>query len=57
MVHFDIGPDLRERDIIEVYSGPSAPKAFEIEALHPPRGHHLQARTIVYQGKLPEVES
>ena len=50
--------DVRERDVVELVTGPDAPQTWEVDELPArPRGHHLQADCILWRGTLPEVAS
>jgi hypothetical protein len=69
VLYFDVGPTLRDRDVVELYAGPDAPAvprtkagrvqggAFEIESSTAPRGHHIEASAVLWHGELPEVEA
>ena len=51
--YFDIGPEVKERDVIEVFEGPDAPAYFQVESVARPRGHHIEMRLSEYKGKIP----
>jgi hypothetical protein len=56
-VYFDIGPLLKQRDVIEIYHGPNAP--VWVEADQPPynvRDHHLEIKCVEFRGRLPTMQ-
>lgn len=54
VVYFDIGPVMKERDVIELLEGPDAPAKLEIQGLAYPRGNHIEARVSEFKGDLVE---
>lgn len=59
-VYLDPGPVLRDRDVVEIVSGPAIcldedAVLLEVESIAGPRGHHIELRCVEWKGTLPEV--
>lgn len=55
-VYLDVGPEFRDRDVLEVVSGPAGfvgPQLLEVESIAVPRGHHVELRCTEFKGTLP----
>lgn len=50
--------DVRERDVVEVVTGPDAGRTWEVnEQPTRPRGHHTEVDCVEWNGILPDLES
>ena len=52
-LYMDTGPALQRRDLVEVYSGPTAPFCVEVRSWDPFRGHHLEVSGDEWSGQVP----
>jgi hypothetical protein len=53
MWYSDLGPLIKERDVIEIFEGPNAPARLEVQSVDTPRGHHIEVRGSEFRGRLP----